>query len=478
MFVNKTVEYNYFCFGSLVAVVFTMRASLRSLFHMSASVECTSRTISSIPLQCFKISDFGHLAYKRIKRYQHSTVRNGVQYNKGKWKPYEDDMLRQAVHKHRDADGRVNWSEVRNIMYGTRNYQQCVDRWSKHLKFQEENNLSTTTNSGIDSLQNYWSEEDDKKLKEAMQLFQYSTSKGVKKVNWNNVLNYFGGTRTYLQCYLRWYLVLNARKLYKRGPWSSDEDDNLAAIVNKHQPKNWSYISQLMESKRSPKQCRMRWEKLQTNLNCSTGRWSVEEDSQLQNAIREYKNQHVNEDSKGIDWKYIANALKTSRTPFQCRVRAEYCESIGNINPWSAEEDSLLKSLVNEFEAAGHSGGIHWEAVVNRMHNRNVHQCRTRWFEHVKLEGQKRRGAFTPREDSDLVAAVQSVRKDYALDKDLCRRGFWVRVGDEFGTTRSYVQCRNRWRVLCESNENLKMYEDLELECDDLFFETSSDDEI
>jgi hypothetical protein len=429
-------------------------------------------------------------------------VHQQPQHNKGKWKPYEDNMLRESVHKHRGDNGQINWHDVKVFMEGTRSYQQCVDRWSKYLKFQEENNLSSSVN---DSLQNYWSEAEDKLLSQAMQLFEYRTKKGKKTVDWTKVIDHFKGTRTYLQCYNRWYLVLHPRKLYKSGSWSTQEDNNLLAAMTPNdpplnatattydtatatatatatEPVDWSNISRLLEFSRSPKQCRNRWDVLKSREGISFGRWSAEEDLELKSAIAAFNEQCTDDEENErmkIDWNKLVENLNLSRTPLQCRNRAIYYESLDNIEPWSADEDSRLEALVREFGTSGRSNGIHWEAVGKRMPNRGVCQCKTRWFEYVKLEGRRRRGAFTASEDTRLANTVATLRMSLSSSSvNETPRGFWLKVGENFGPTRSHTQCRQRWKVICDNDDGECDEDEDEYEDEDDSEEEDSDDDI
>lgn len=148
--------------------------------------------------------------------------------------------------------------------------------------------------------------------------------------------------------------------------------------------------------------------------------------------------------SRKIDWNKLAGELDLSRTAAQCRTRAGYYNTLANMEPWTEEEDDLLRILVSEFETAGRSGGVHWEAVGKRMDDRAALQCRTRWYEHVRLEGRRQRGSFTKEEDTRLANAVMSVRTSEFESRQL----FWLKVGEEFGPTRSHTKCRERWRLI------------------------------
>ncbi|TGZ79900.1 hypothetical protein EX30DRAFT_308311, partial [Ascodesmis nigricans] len=53
----------------------------------------------------------------------------------------------------------------------------------------------------------------------------------------------------------------------RRGPWSSNEDNQLLSLVNVHGAHNWVRISSLLGS-RTPKQCRERYhQNLKPTLN-------------------------------------------------------------------------------------------------------------------------------------------------------------------------------------------------------------------
>lgn len=187
---------------------------------------------SSIPYITQPVAAF---STKHKQQYKGHTSRN-VQppHNKGKWHPYEDEMLREAVRAHRDEAGTIEWSAVKVRMEGTRSYQQSIDRWLKHLKLHEEND--SYRKSDEPPVQNYWSESEDELLRQAISQHKYKTNKGKNKVNWNGVLAHFQGTRSYMQCYLRWNVVLKPRKLYKYGTWSTAEDDIILEAMAPGQP--------------------------------------------------------------------------------------------------------------------------------------------------------------------------------------------------------------------------------------------------
>ena len=363
-----------------------------------------------------------------------------LQQNRGRWKPYEDEMLTKAVLNNKDSNGNIVWSNVRAIMKGTRSYQQCLDRWTKHLRFIIENEADGESSV---SRMSAWTQEEDERLQRAMQLCQYETSKGKKKVDWNLVLEHFKGKRTYLQCYLRWYQVLHSRIRFKSGTWTESEDEKLREIfASSKDPKNpdWSSAPQILA--RSTKQCRRRWEALTTRGECNVGRWSPEEDKQLRAAIRRQIGDNFQDLSK-VEWNEVSKRI-ISRSPLQCRSRAWHYESLSNKNPWSENEDELLKQLTSEYATRGTNGGIMWEAVSKRMPGRGAYQCRNRWFEHVKLGGRRRRGYFSQEEDEKLIRIV----KETTITPPEAPGQFWQKVGESFGPTRSHRQCRRRWKYI------------------------------
>ena len=390
-------------------------------------------------------------------------------------------MLRESILQHRDKQGQINWTEVKLFMEGTRNYQQCVDRWSKHLKFQEEKRLQSGDIVEKKSSNNYtfWTAEEDDTLHRAVLMHEYKTNKGKPKVNWNKVLEQFKGTRTYLQCYLRWHSVLQPRQLFKSGSWSSAEDTLLLDAVASsdsnphHKPKDkWLHTSSVLNFTRSTVQCCMRYTTLQARKHVTKGRWSPEEDDEMKAAIAtsiaELSKEEEEELGRSIPWSKVMEKLSIARTVKQCQSRVNYYESMKNTDRWSESEDRQLASLVKEFGTAGANGGIRWQAVGERMEDRGLYQCRYRWIEHVKLNGLRRRGTFSPYEDHRLTLAVQSVR-DSVSGNEKYWRGFWMEVGEAFGPMRSTSQCRDRWKAMLLANE--------EDEEEDAYVDDDDDDE-
>ncbi|EQB61735.1 putative myb-related transcription factor [Vairimorpha apis BRL 01] len=80
---------------------------------------------------------------------------------------------------------------------------------------------------------------------------------------------------------------INENKIIK-GPWTKEEDLKLLGIIEKYQPKNWSFIAKKMGS-RLGKQCRERWHN-HLNPNICKKPFSEQEDSKIVDLHKIYGN--------------------------------------------------------------------------------------------------------------------------------------------------------------------------------------------
>jgi len=110
-----------------------------------------------------------------------------------------------------------------------------------------------------------WSFEEDEILGEAVRVH------GGK--NWKKIAMCLPG-RTGIQCLHRWKKVLNPDLV--KGPWNTNEDEQLSQLVKKYGAQNWSQIASKLPG-RSGKQCRERWF---NNLDPTVKKshWTPEED--------------------------------------------------------------------------------------------------------------------------------------------------------------------------------------------------------
>ena len=88
-----------------------------------------------------------------------------------------------------------------------------------------------------------------------------------------------------------------------RKPWSQEEDDCIASLVEEYGTKRWSTVAEALNSRipdanRTGKQCRTRWlNHLDPNINKDP--WTEEEESIIQKA----------QESHGNKWALIAKML-------------------------------------------------------------------------------------------------------------------------------------------------------------------------
>jgi hypothetical protein len=150
------------------------------------------------------------------------------------WTAAEDSKLKDAMQTHSDKD----WDAVTELVPG-RMKKQCYNRWKDVL----DPNIGRTPG------RIKWSEDEDSKLKEAVQRY------GGK--NWDAIAALVPG-RTRLQCYNRWHDDKIDRANGRTGKWSEDEDSKLKGEVQRYGGKNWDGIAALVTG-RTRLQCYNRW---------------------------------------------------------------------------------------------------------------------------------------------------------------------------------------------------------------------------
>ena len=133
---------------------------------------------------------------------------------------------------------------------------------------------------------NFWTEEEDKILKEKAKEFNYK--------NWKSIANFIPGKNS-IQCSARFRRI---RPGLIKGAWGEEEDSKLISLYEKY-GRNWAAISKEM-NQRTGKQIRDRFlNSLDTRYK--RGKFSEEEDKMILKYHKIYGNQ----------WAKIAKKLKT-----------------------------------------------------------------------------------------------------------------------------------------------------------------------
>jgi hypothetical protein len=277
--------------------------------------------------------------------------------NKAKWTVEEDATLIDAV-KERGKD----WVRVAALVPGRTN-MQCHQRWVD--SFNPDTNTCKYT---------VWTVEEDEKLTEAVTEFGN---------DWAQVrVGAMVPGRTNIQCRHRWVSSLdpnnnnNNNNKHTTGKWKAEEDAKLAEAVTEFG--NDSIRVATLVSGRTNVQCRRRWCWVNTldtnnnsNTNNNTGKWTVEEDAKLTEAVAEF----------GNDWIRVAT-LVPGRTNVQCRkrwVNRWDPNNHNNTKKWTVEEDAKLAEAVTEF-------GNDWIRVAALVPGRTNVQCHRRGTKYLSPE--------------------------------------------------------------------------------------------
>jgi hypothetical protein len=324
----------------------------------------------------------------------------------GRWTKDEDRKLKDALHTHGEED----WVAVAALVPG-RSKKQC---WSR-------SSISITLTAGHTGK---WTEDEDSKLKDAVQ------THGDK--DWKKTAALIPG-RTKNQCRFRWRDALNpiidgvnARK----GNWTEDEDSKLKDAIQKHGAKKWGAVFALVPG-RTKKQCWSRWHDV---LNCGIdranvrkGKWAEDEDSKLKDAVQTHGDK---------DWDVIS-ALVPGRKKIQCRNRwnnfldPRIDRSNEHRGKWEEDEDSKLKDAVQTH------GENDWIAVAALVPGRTKKQCWSRWHDTLKSSitlTTRHAGIWTAIEQNKLEDAVRTHG-----DRN------WNTIS-ELVPGRTKKQCSGRWQ--------------------------------
>nr|XP_043613164.1 myb-like protein L isoform X2 [Erigeron canadensis] len=140
--------------------------------------------------------------FQCLSRFQRSLNASII---KNEWTPSDDKELRLAVAEY----GETNWQLVASTLEG-RTGTQCSNRWKKSL-----NPLREKVGK--------WDPDEDKRLKIAVRLF------GAK--NWNKIAKFVPG-RTQVQCRERWVNCLNPS--LNMNEWTEEEDLKLKQAIEDH----------------------------------------------------------------------------------------------------------------------------------------------------------------------------------------------------------------------------------------------------
>jgi hypothetical protein len=354
-----------------------------------------------------------------------------------------------------------DWVRIAGLLPGRTN-TQCRLRWRKHLHLTSATmtNADTGTDTGTLTaspdddtgtvslcvaptvaaatvaavLRRVWTQDEDAMLNEAVKTLCE---------DWDSIAMLFPG-RTNVQCSNRWFMILDptidrtTAHDSAKGRWKVEEDAKLMDAVRIHGGRNWKAITALVPG-RTDLQCRTRWFKSlrpdidQTNsTTCSKGNWNETEDRMLTDAVKKH----------GKNWAAVS-ALIPNRTDNQCCRRWHWHERLCSIDPttklamiktgkWTPEEDQTLAGAVEIH------GDQDWNVIEALVAGRTLDQCRHRWSQSldptIDRTVVRARGKWTVEEDAKLTAAVAECGHE------------WGRVA-ALVKSRTKKNCMNRWHM-------------------------------
>ncbi len=176
--------------------------------------------------------------------------------------------------------------------------------------------------------------------------------------------------RNWSQCRNRWRYYLNPALNLNKGPWTPEEDD---LLEEKHEEfgDQWAKISRFFQGRTAPnvqnryhvlKHRKEKGESLPQEVHRKKEHFTPEEDERLRRLVYIY----------GPKWPLIASEMP-GRNRKQCRERwCNYLNPNLNKNPWTPEEDDLLKEKHEEF-------GDQWNKIALSFPGRTALNVQTRY---------------------------------------------------------------------------------------------------
>ncbi|NXI26954.1 SNPC4 protein, partial [Sterrhoptilus dennistouni] len=202
--------------------------------------------------------------------------------NKEEWTEKEIERLKKIAAKHNCLD----WQTIAQELGTNRTAFQCLQKYQIYNK---------------DFKRKEWTRDEDEMLLELVQEMRVGNHIPYKKIA------YYMEGRDSAQLIYRWTKSVDPN--LKKGPWTPEEDDMLMAAVQKYREKEW-YKIQAEVPGRSDSQCRDRYLKV-LHWDLKKGKWSSEEEEQLIELVEKH----------GLGrWSKIASELP-HRTGSQCRSK-------------------------------------------------------------------------------------------------------------------------------------------------------------
>ncbi|NXP35802.1 SNPC4 protein, partial [Leiothrix lutea] len=202
--------------------------------------------------------------------------------NKEEWKEEEIERLKEIAAEHNYLD----WQAIAQELGTNRTAFQCLQKYQIYNK---------------DFKRKEWTRHEDQMLLELVQEMRVGNHIPYKKIA------YYMEGRDSAQLIYRWTKSVDPS--LKKGPWTPEEDDMLMAAVQKYREREWYKVRTEVPG-RSDAQCRDRYLKV-LHWDVKKGKWSSEEEEQLIELVQKH----------GLGrWSKIASELP-HRTGSQCQSK-------------------------------------------------------------------------------------------------------------------------------------------------------------
>ncbi|KAI8098556.1 uncharacterized protein BX664DRAFT_319019 [Halteromyces radiatus] len=123
----------------------------------------------------------------------------------------------------------------------------------------------------------------------------------------------------------------------RKGRWTDEENKQLEFIMehyyNNNDDKNnirydWRKIARFINTGRTPSQCKLHWFSVLRYDDSKKGSWTWDERLRLVELVQKHQ---MADYSKEEMWKRVATDLKTGRSPFSCRSKYNYMEKTNSL---------------------------------------------------------------------------------------------------------------------------------------------------